>query len=138
MPASFKISTASRITPSVEPQPINVTAAPGVRMTGHTRNRARRNAAFGIFVTLVTIRPLRGISGNDHLSPIDFRVEGELFGVNGRTALREQQVAEDDSWTLETISEVVHFGNESEAIKNIGRRHDQSREVAESSAQHLP
>ena len=109
-----------------------------MRMAWHARDRARRDAAFGDFVALVTILSIRRISGNDHLAPIDFRIEVELFGINRGPAFREQQIAENDPGALETVGKVVHFRNESEAIQDVGRRRDESWKVAESGAQHLP
>src|SRR5947199_349643 len=96
------------------------------------------DTAFGNFVAFVTIRFLRWISGDDHLASIDLGIEVELFGIHRRPAFREQQVAENDSRTLETVGEVVHFGNEFETIRNVRWRGNESWKVAESRAQHLP
>src|SRR6058998_2412783 len=151
------------MTPFVEPQPTRVTSASGGPMggvrefvaneyaifvvlvrrcgmgvPGHTRNRPRGDPAFGNFVAFVTIRFLRWISGDDHLASIDLGIEVELFGIHRRPAFREQQVAENDSRTLETVGEVVHFGNEFETIRNVRWRGNESWKVAESRAQHLP
>ena len=53
-----------------------------MRVTRHTRNRARGYAAFSNFVTFVAVGFTRGIGGNDHLASIDFRIVGESFGIH--------------------------------------------------------
>src|SRR6476660_7366967 len=110
----------------------------GVRITRHTRNGTRRNAAFSDCVTVISIGFFVHVGRNDRLATVDFWSKIELFGINGRTALREQQVAENDTGALEPVDEVVHFRNESEAIGNVSWCCDDSWKVAESGAQHLP
>src|SRR5207249_12222177 len=100
------------------------------------RNRARGDSALGDFVAFVTFGSARGISGHDHLASIDFGIEVDFFGIHRRTAFREQQVAENDSGTLETVGEVVHLGNKFETVRDVGWRRDQSWKVAEPSAEH--
>src|SRR6185295_3781877 len=107
-------------------------------MTRYTGNGARRNAAFRYLVTVIRSSLGPGIGRSNHFSSIDFGGESQLCRIDRGAALRKQQVAEDDSRTLETIREVVHFGNDLEAIENVGGRGDESWKIAESCAEHLP
>ena len=74
----------------------------------------------------------------NQFTAINFNVEIEILGIDGRPAFRQQQIRQNDSRTLEPVGEVMHFGNKLEAIENIRGRRDDFGEIAESRAKHLP
>src|SRR5207247_2613835 len=136
MPSELRISTASLITPFVEPHPIKVTSAPGspVSFGGGTAASmpAILRCRFSIMARRIKRRCTdRGLAGGpdanrcNQFTAINFNVEIEILGIDGRPAFRQQQIRQNDSRTLEPVGEIVHFGNQLETIENIrGRRDD--------------
>src|SRR5439155_17148082 len=62
----------------------------------------------------------RGLAGGpdanrcNQFTAINFNVEIEILGIDGRPAFRQQQIRQNDSRTLEPVGEIVHFGNQLE------------------------
>src|SRR5262245_30863538 len=65
-------------------------------------------------------------------------MEIQVFGINGLTTFRQQQVRQDNCRTLETVGEIVYFRNELEAVENIGRCGYYFGKIPESRTEHLP
>src|SRR5439155_8517658 len=69
---------------------------------------------------------------------IDYRVTVQVFRVDAQPAFRQQQIAEHNTGALKAVGEIENLGNDFEAISNIERGGNDTRIIAEGSAQHLP
>src|SRR5437879_11039944 len=58
--------------------------------------------------------------------------------MHAETAFRQQEVAQHEARTLETVGKVEDFGDHREAIADVQRSSNHSRIIAKSGTQHLP
>ena len=111
-------------------------------VVGHAGNSARRNAALGNPVALVS--PLgskscgRPVGRGDHLAAIDWQVEVEILWVHTEPTFREQQIAKHDTGALEAVDDVEYLGDDLEAIADVKRGGDHSGVITKSGPEHLP
>src|SRR5215470_8921198 len=108
----------------------------------HTRNSARRDSAFGGTIAFV-IPVFRRVSAAvatccDQFTAIDQGSEIQILRIHAEPAFGQQQIAEHQSWALESVDDVEHLWDELEAIGDIHWSRDHSGIVPESGAKHLP
>src|ERR1700743_910142 len=104
---------------------------------GHTGDNPRRDATVGNLVSLVSlvaIRPVRSYQ----LTAVNVGMKVEFFRINAEPPFGQQQIAEDDSRTLEAVGYVENLGDHLETVCNVQWCADDPGVIAEGRAQHLP
>src|SRR5207245_5004338 len=101
-----------------------------VGVAGHAGNGARRDAAVGNQITLVAAVRSVAVCRSDQLTAVDRHFEFQFSGSGAGGAFRKQQIGQHNARKLEFVDEVEHFGDNLEAVDDIGWSGDGSGVVA--------